>query len=182
MAHVSCIRCGVEFQSARTSRKYCDSCRADVNREHQRRYVASPKGKAASRQRTYRWVRSDKGRAYMKQWDADGSKAAARQRAFRHTGKGRAVVTRANCIRAGVPFKRAVEVAVEVGDGRARCYWCGGQATEVEHVLPIGLAKLLDLGEEVDNYVDAMCKPCHRAKTIQDRADFDRCQITMPQS
>lgn len=51
-------------------------------------------------------------------------------------------------------------------------------------MLPVKLAALFGLFDEVDNYVSAMCKSCHRAKSVMDTRDIKRCRrelLTMPE-
>jgi 5-methylcytosine-specific restriction endonuclease McrA len=49
-----------------------------------------------------------------------------------------------------------------------RCFWCGGHATTVDHVLPIGTHPELRL--DLDNLVPA-CRHCNSARTTRRREE-----------
>ena len=180
MVLIHCSDCGIEVEAQRATRKYCSGCSKQRDDAARRRWAASDEGKASSRAATARWLASDRGREYQLEWDPDGSKGLERTKRFFKTGAGRAVVTKNNCLRFGVPYEKAMVIAKAVGDGEARCYWCGCIATDVDHVLPIAMAKALGMEAIVDDYVAAMCGPCHRAKSGKDRADIQRLKRTMP--
>ena len=182
MVLITCSRCGATVEAKRSTKRFCATCLKLSNREQQAAYGRSEKGRLTSRKATARWLQSEAGQAYMHEWDKFGAKAATRQRAYRKTGKGRAAITRQNCVRAGIPFANAIRIAELVGDGKAVCYWCGAPATDVDHVLPTGLAKLFGLEATVDDYVGAMCALCHRAKSKMDRGDVSRLRRTVPEA
>ena len=52
--------------------------------------------------------------------------------------------------------------------GEARCTKCGlmvlASATDVDHVIPLARG-----GQDVDENIQALCRPCHKLKT---RSDF----------
>ena len=52
--------------------------------------------------------------------------------------------------------------------GQGRCEWCWEDFPpsdiDVDHVIPLALG-----GEDTDGNVQALCRPCHKAKT---RTDF----------
>jgi len=45
-----------------------------------------------------------------------------------------------------------------------RCYVCGGEAREVDHVVPVSAG-----GGHGDDNLRAICSPCHFEKTEQER-------------
>jgi 5-methylcytosine-specific restriction protein A len=66
-------------------------------------------------------------------------------------------------------FKAAARESILTRDGR-RCYLCGGEAVQVDHVVPLAEGGSNDL----DNGA-AVCVPCHAAKSAREkRRGFDR--------
>lgn len=56
-------------------------------------------------------------------------------------------------------------------EGSATCFACGGTfpalAVDVDHRTPLALG-----GEDTDGNVQALCRPCHQAKTARDFGAF----------
>lgn len=138
-----------------------------------RSYASTERGKETNRKSTARWVSSEKGKEYHREWDTT-EKGAERFRRWRKSPKGRAAGTKNNELKRGVPHENAMRIAKLIGEGKAICYWCSKPATDVEHVLPIGMARITGLLDIVDDYVDAICHNCHKLKTNIDRRDIHR--------
>lgn len=179
MEILRCERCGTDFewevQRIGRAKRYCQPCAKALERGQKHAYKVTARGRATGSAATARWLASARGREYATAYaETHRSEQAERQRRYYRTGKGRAAVMRGNCKKEGIASANAELVAYAVGAGTARCYWCGCVATEIDHVLPIALAKLFGLAHLVDAYVDALCGPCHKAKSIADRKDIDR--------
>jgi 5-methylcytosine-specific restriction endonuclease McrA len=56
-------------------------------------------------------------------------------------------------------------IAATLKAERGRCYLCGGQAVDVDHVVPVAQGG----GHDRDN-LRAICKPCHTTKTKAEQA------------
>lgn len=104
---------------------------------------------------------------------------AAQQRAYYASPEGRAMRLAGMARRRGIPVAQFRRVALEIGRAEAVCYSCGQPATQVDHVLPISMARWLGIVDCVDDYVAAVCRCCHLAKTKADIRDVRRMRRLM---
>lgn len=195
-----CKRCGLEFEWIKLKalgnpRSACDDCVPILYKEGQRRYWRSERGKATSREGTAKWASSEQGRAYLSAYEAREDvrerRAAymqdkrrtnpdycARQkawfRAYYATPEGRAKWMATVARRRGIPVENYKAIALAIGKGEAACYSCGCPAKQVDHILPVSMARLLDIKQVVDDYVAPICLPCHVAKNKDDIRDLRR--------
>jgi 5-methylcytosine-specific restriction endonuclease McrA len=76
--------------------------------------------------------------------------------------------------RRGCPTANYKRIALAIANGEATCYVCGGPGKEVDHVLPISMARFLGILDCADDYVAAICFRCHVCKTKEDIRDVRR--------
>jgi 5-methylcytosine-specific restriction endonuclease McrA len=192
---IRCKLCGVRVLQGGNRQIYCRSCAKKRQDEVKRRYGKSDAGQAANRRATAKWLSSERGSAYMSGWEARGDvrdRRAAKHREkwasdpeyrarhkewFREyyaTPEGRAYRIAAVARRRGVPVVNYKRIALAIAKEEAACYVCGGMAQEVDHVLPISMARFLGILDCADDYVAPICFRCHVCKTKEDIRDVRR--------
>jgi 5-methylcytosine-specific restriction endonuclease McrA len=123
----------------------------------QARYTASPEGKVSMA----RYLASPKGRALQ-------SRVRAKYLA---SPKGKAMRARADARRYyGCPCRNYSIIRERLPE--LQCYMCGRPAEQVDHILPISLARIW--GVNADDYVAPICRRCHKCKTVLDIYDLRR--------
>ena len=195
MVMIQCKACWTSVERGGSRQIYCHPCAKNRENEVKRRYGKSEAGQAANRRATAKWVSSEKGSAYMAGFEARPEimdKRAARQRhkwatdpeyrrrateherAYYATEKGHAFRLAAVQRRRGVPTANYKLVAAAISRQEASCYVCGGLAEQVDHVLPISMARFLGILDCADEYVAPICFRCHVNKTKEDIRDVRR--------
>ncbi len=157
--------------------------------EHQQRYQNSDKGRAKRRAwdqseigkaGAARRVKSETGKSSVRRYRAteNGRRAIVKAAMnYRSSRKGRIAHARARAKRKGIPCEQYAVLRADLHDGRVCYNCCTTQATEIDHVLPIGLARHFDMIDIVDQYVAPICGPCHKIKSRMDRADIRRLAL-----
>ena len=136
----------------------------------QRRYLISAKGRAAQGRGRRAYLQSQSGRGVIRAYlnSAAGKVVLARaNRKYASTAHGRklrAANQRARQDGISVVNYKRLSLAID----SLRCYDCGSQAEQVDHVLPVGFARLVGLLPIVDEYVAPVCRLCHAVKTRLD--------------
>lgn len=174
-----CIDCGgVIDRETRNPVKTCASCQRKRVLASKAKYQSSDNGRGAAS----RFWASDKGQQYRKHYRIVVS-AEVQERI--NASKKKYQESKVGAVRRAVAqLKRGrglygfsanyIELVRQVKIGNVECYSCGGEAEQVDHVLPVGLAKLFDLISVVDDYVAPICKVCHRVKSGKDLSDILR--------
>lgn len=152
--------------------------------EYMRAYYQRPEAKAKRAEYNRRRRACPEYRERMKEWrqtyNSSGKGAAAQKRYWSNPEKVEAR-NRYYSSPIGRATKNACETRRRAGIETAnywllrrdietlRCVYCGEQAEQVDHVLPIALARICGLLHVVDEYVEPACRRCHRKKSRMDR-------------
>lgn len=200
MVMIRCRVCEVEVERGGSRQIYCHPCAKNRENEVKRRYGNSEAGQAANRRATAKWVSSERGSAYMAEFEARPETLEKRAAYSRYkwatdpehrakynewfaryyaTPEGRAfriaAVARRRC-GVAVNYKR---IALAIANNEASCYACGELAEQVDHVLPISMARFLGILDCADDYVAPICFRCHVCKTKEDIRDVRRMRRLM---
>lgn len=202
---VACVQCGRETMALRRSKRFCSECRAARDDAAKQRFERSEAGKRAHQ----RWLATERGKEYHREYQraayatvagGDRRRASARryqskpavqvrnrewQRANYATPEGRARVLAREARRRGVLADNYRVFALAIARGEATCYACDAPAAQVDHVLPISMARLVGCIEVVDMYVAPICVSCHVCKSALDIRDLRRMRrqmLTHPES
>lgn len=174
-----CRTCGVVGLPA--GKWYCAVCKPlaiERRRINQAKYAASPKGKAIraayQSSETGKLVHASVVRNYRQKHSSEQEfidRTRANQARYRSSFKGKIYRNRQR-LRYYYRLNHVVYASLLSVMPELVCYFCFQKAEQIDHVLPVALAKIFNI--DPDPYCAPICIECHKCKSRLDMKDIRR--------